>query len=298
VHRSVENRKNIRHRPRSPTNRAEVHVRHSKSFPITLAALAGFAAACGGPSAADSEARSALLPAVWTPFRAAPNPIVARAVSDARPVPLRAPVVPVAALQAVPCATGRDCPRGQGCGSDQRCHADGACNAFQANPNCPAGDICANAGNDDPDGFCTDGRGGPDPYCRSDGLGACRERCNHDGTCAFGSCVNGYCHRSDECVRDSDCSPNHVCGLPPGWEDDGYHLCLKVANPVCVPDGLGACRLPCATDVDCFDGGYCKAADGLCHASNECSTNASCPAGEICHSSAEFGGLCGPPRLP
>jgi len=198
------------------------------------------------------------------------------------------------------CTTGKDCPVLEGCGSDHFCHADGECqNTWQQGVlvgNCPGGQLCASPG-ESLDGFCTDDRGGPDPYCRSDGQGSCRALCVSDDDCGTGNHCDaaGFCHRADECATSTDCSPNHFCGLPDGWEDDGYLLCLEDPNPTCVDDGQGACRLPCASDADCFDGGGC-ASDGLCHASNECATEADCPTGQLCYASTEFGGLCGPGR--
>jgi hypothetical protein len=199
-----------------------------------------------------------------------------------------------------PCGTGRDCPLGQGCGSDARCHTDGECQAADGtNPDvgCADGMICYNAGNDVRAGFCGAPRPSANPYCRSDGLGACRSRCFQDGSCSDGgTCLAGYCHRVDECSSAADCSPNHVCALPTGWEDDGYRLCLESDDPQCTTAPDGVCRLPCRTSADCVHGGGCGV-DGFCHASNECRPAApSCPDGQICYSTPEFGGLCGPSR--
>ena len=206
---------------------------------------------------------------------------------------------PAQPLPAWSCSTGKDCPALEGCGSDGKCHVDGEChltwqNGFEVG-DCANGQLCAAPGSSLA-GFCTDDRGGPDPYCRSTGTGECRAPCASDAECGTGnSCVSGFCHRADECQSTADCSPNHVCGLPAGWEDDGYQLCLDDPNPTCVDDGHGACRLPCATDADCLDGGGC-ASDGLCHASNECAVDSDCTAGLVCYTDPEFGGLCGPPR--
>ncbi len=203
-----------------------------------------------------------------------------------------APDTPPSPGPAWACTTGKDCPAFQGCGSDGLCHLDGECTSDAA---CAAGDICYPGRPEDPAGFCAADRPASDPYCRSDGLGACRQLCHTDGTCDGGaSCVAGFCHSADECTSDADCSPNHLCA-PTEGEDYGYELCVPNPSPTCVDDGHGACRLACATDADCLDGGGCSA-DHLCHASNECAADADCTASEICYPDAEFGGLCGAPR--
>jgi hypothetical protein len=161
---------------------------------------------------------------------------------------------------------------------------------------CTGGLLCAAPTPGGTSGFCTDDRGGPDPYCRSTGTGECRSECTTDAECGTGNhCMGGFCHRAGECHVTADCSPNHLCGNPPGWDDYGYQFCLVDPAPTCAPDGHGACRLRCWTSADCLHGGGC-AADGFCHASNECQTAATCAAGELCYPDAEFGGLCGPPR--
>ena len=188
------------------------------------------------------------------------------------------------------CASGADCPVGQGC-ADGVCKADGECTA---SADCGDGRICY-SGNDDPAGICASGRPATNPYCRSDGTGACRYECNGDGTCAASgaTCSGGFCHFSTECVSNDDCSPNHVC-VP---TDAGYSWCVPDENPTCVPAPDGVCRLACEGDRDCLVGGGC-AADHFCHASNECRTADDCAPGEICYEREWFGGLCGPERRP
>lgn len=209
---------------------------------------------------------------------------------------------PAAPAPAWSCTYGKDCPAGQGCGSDGTCHVDGECHNTWgadgylhgdcANPE----DICASSGPDPLAGFCTSGRGGPDPYCRSTGTGECRSECATDEDCGTGfSCGSGYCYADDECETTADCSPNHTCGTPEGWDDYGYQRCLTDENPTCVDDGQGACRLPCDTDADCIEGGGC-AADNLCHASNECTDSSDCDPGLECYPTPTWGGLCAPPR--
>jgi hypothetical protein len=192
-------------------------------------------------------------------------------------------------LPAWACTTSLDCPAYQGCGDDGVCHIDGECS--DALP-CADGMLCYNAGNDSDAGYCASDRPMNDPYCRSDGLGACRTECLSDGTCAWGDCVDGFCHDADECVSEDDCSPSFDCTPVDGY---GYSLCAEAADPTCVDDGLGACRLPCVTDLDCIHGGGC-ADDGLCHASNECATDDDCEDPLICYADPEFGGLCGADR--
>lgn len=197
------------------------------------------------------------------------------------------------------CTTGKDCPAAQGCGSDGLCHIDGECTDSST---CGLAEICYNGRPEDPAGFCAADRPANDPYCRSDGLGACRQLCHTDGTCdGAATCVAGYCHSADECLTTADCTPNHLCQPWADFEDYGYSLCVEDPDPTCVDDGAAmgvaaACRLACAGDGDCLHGGGCEA-DGLCHASNECATDADCadPA-LICYPDPEFGGLCGPPR--
>ncbi|CAN5185979.1 hypothetical protein BH11MYX1_BH11MYX1_05390 [soil metagenome] len=204
---------------------------------------------------------------------------------------------PLAPLPAWSCTVGKDCPLGQGCASDGTCHVDGEChNAWQGEylvGDCAdASQICA-ASLDPLAGFCTDGRGGPDPYCRSTGAGECRSACATVDDCGTGAtCTGGFCHASDECHQTSDCAPNHVCGVPENWDDYGYKWCLVDQNPTCHDDGHGACRLACVSSIDCLDGGGCGA-DHLCHASNECHADADCDPGLTCLASPEFGGLCG-----
>jgi len=203
---------------------------------------------------------------------------------------------PPAPLPAWSCTTGKDCPLDQGCGSDLFCHVDGSCTlTVQADGTlagvCPGDQICAAPG-ESLQGFCTEDRGGPNPYCRSTGTGECRYECTTSDDCGTGNnCVAGFCHESDECTTTADCDPNNTCGTPAGWENDGYLVCVPNADPVCVQVG-DACRLPCANDGDCVDGGGC-AADGYCHASNECTTDADCTGTDTCQPSSEFGGLCG-----
>lgn len=211
-----------------------------------------------------------------------------------------APGQPPAPLPAWSCTVGKDCPAGQGCASDGQCHVDGEChNTWQPDGtllgDCQGGLLCIASG-PHLDGFCTEDRGGPDSYCRSTGTGECRDLCATDDDCGTGnSCVGGFCHRADECHVTADCSPNHVCGNPAGWDDYGYQFCLDDPNPTCVDDGHGACRLACWHDSDCLDGGGCGA-DGLCHASNECQHDTDCDPGLMCYPEPEWGGLCGPPR--
>jgi hypothetical protein len=202
------------------------------------------------------------------------------------------------------CTTGKDCPAHMGCSSDGKCHLDGECHLMVQGQvlvgDCTGGLTCAAPRPDGLAGFCTDDRGGgPDPYCRSTGTGQCREVCTGDADCGVGGkCNGGFCygnHGTAECTMTTDCSPNHVCGLPPNWEDDGYKLCLVDPHPTCVDDGHGACRLKCWTSADCLHGGACGS-DGLCHASNECQSAANCNPGELCYPDPEWGGLCGPPR--
>ena len=213
-----------------------------------------------------------------------------------------APGQPTAPQPAWSCTVGKDCPALEGCASDGKCHVDGECvNTWQTDGtlagNCANGLLCVASG-ENLDGFCTDDRGGPDGYCRSTGAGQCRDLCTTDDDCGVGTggtCVAGFCHAADECQTTADCSPNHTCGVPDGWDDYGYKLCLDDPNPTCIDDGHGACRLACATDADCLDGGSCGA-DQLCHASNECQTDADCDSGLSCIADPEFGGLCGPTR--
>jgi hypothetical protein len=213
-----------------------------------------------------------------------------------------APGQPAAPLPAWSCSVGKDCPALEGCASDGKCHVDGECqNTWQPDGtlagNCTgAGQICASSG-ENLDGYCTDGRGGPDPYCRSTGSGECRDECTVNDDCGIGgTCQAGFCHRPDECQTSADCTPNHFCGNPAGWDDYGYQFCIEDPSPTCVDDGHGACRLPCSVDTDCLDGGSCAAADHLCHASNECASDTDCATGQSCISDPEFGGLCGVPR--
>ena len=206
---------------------------------------------------------------------------------------------PLAPLPAWSCTVGKDCPANEGCASDGKCHVDGECHLTWQNGeevgDCTGGLMCAASGQSLA-GYCTSGRGGPDPYCRSTGAGECRDLCTVNDDCGTGNaCVAGYCHRSDECHVTADCSPNHLCSNPPNWDDYGYQFCLVNPNPTCIPDGQGACRLACATSHDCLDGGAC-APDHLCRASNECHVDPDCDLGLLCYADAEFGGLCGPPR--
>jgi hypothetical protein len=213
-----------------------------------------------------------------------------------------APGQPVEPLPAWSCTTGKDCPAHEGCSDDGKCHSDGECHlTWQAGylvGDCAAEAVCAAPTPAGLAGFCSDERpGGPNPYCRSTGTGACRTVCNVAADCGTGaSCVGGFCHADNECNATADCSPNHLCGLPAGWEDDGYKLCLNDPNPSCVSDGHGACRLACWTSADCLHGGACGS-DHLCHASNECHVDSDCSdPGLICYPDPEWGGLCGPPR--
>jgi hypothetical protein len=207
---------------------------------------------------------------------------------------------PVEPLPAWSCTTGKDCPAHEGCSSDGKCHTDGECHlTWQSGllvGDCSGGLLCAAPTPGGLAGFCSDDRGGPDPYCRSTGTGACRTVCTTAADCWNGaSCDAGFCHWQNECATTADCSPNHLCGVPSGSEDDGIQVCQTDPSPTCMPDGHGACRLRCWTTADCLDGGTC-ASDGLCHAPNECHVDSDCDPGQLCYSSPEFGGLCGPPR--
>jgi hypothetical protein len=188
------------------------------------------------------------------------------------------------------CQLGKDCPLGQGCGSDNLCHVDGDCSN---NLPCANGQLCYNAGNDSDRGFCADARPSHDPYCRSDGQGACRNECDQNNSCGDGAtCKNGFCHANDECAAAGDCAVNQICAPVSDSEDYGYSECANNPNPMCVDDGHGACRLQCNADTDCIDGGGCGA-DKLCHASNECAQDTDCPQGQKCYADPEWGGLCG-----
>lgn len=212
-----------------------------------------------------------------------------------------APGAPTQPLPAWACQLGQECPLGQGCASDGFCHVDGECHTMidpQGNTvsDCPGGLLCFTAGPIVGPGICSDDRAlGPNPNCRSDGEGACRTHCAVDTDCGiYATCDGGYCHLDDECVVDADCSLNHVC-VDQVEFDSGYDLCEADEDPTCVDDPEGVCRLRCAADRDCINGGGC-AADGFCHASNECHTGADCPAGQLCYPVPQWGGLCGPPR--
>ncbi len=188
------------------------------------------------------------------------------------------------------CESGADCPIGQGCGSDGLCHEDGECNA---DADCPEGQLCYNAGNDDPAGFCADERPATNPYCRSDGAGACRYECNLDDSCGTGaSCSDGLCYFDDECENEADCTPNHLC--EPMF-DYGFNVCTEDPDPSCVEAPDGVCRLECQSDLDCVAGGGCDD-DNFCHASNECTSDDDCAPGELCYEVELFGGLCGADR--
>ncbi len=189
------------------------------------------------------------------------------------------------------CTSGSDCPVGQGCGSDGLCHIDGECSS---SADCSGSDICYNAGNDDPAGFCASDRPAVNPYCRADGQGACRYECYQDGSCAAGStCVAGFCHWDDECADVNDCTPNHLC--EPLF-DHNVNTCTEDPDPSCVNAPDGVCRLACASTQDCLAGGTCET-DNYCHADNECTTPADCTvAGETCLPREFFGGLCGVDR--
>jgi hypothetical protein len=206
---------------------------------------------------------------------------------------------PSQAQPAWACSTGKDCPRGQGCSSDKVCHVDGECLAADGiNPDqgCPAGLLCYNAGNDTRPGFCGAPRPSSDPYCRSDGQGACRVECESDGTCLLGgTCVGGFCHPADECGPGGTCSLSFVCQPTTSGEDFGYSTCVENPNVTCVSDPAGVCRLRCQNTKDCVWGGECQS-DGFCHASNECNTDSDCPNGESCYPVQGFSGICGAPR--
>lgn len=189
------------------------------------------------------------------------------------------------------CSTGADCPVGQGCGSDGLCHIDGECTSPGQ---CAGTDICYNAGNDDPAGFCASDRPAANPYCRADGTGACRYECYLDGSCGLGmTCSSGFCYWDDECTTTSDCTPNHLC--EPLF-DHNVSTCVEDPSPTCVDAPDGVCRLACDGTSDCLVGGTCEP-DGFCHASNECVSPADCTVpGETCLPREFFGGLCGPDR--
>ncbi len=192
-----------------------------------------------------------------------------------------------------PCASGKDCALGEGC-ADGTCRADGECQIDPSDysDNCPDGQLCYSGSSDGLEGICASERPGINPYCRSDGMGACRSECASDGSCWAGaSCVDGFCHWDDECAITEDCSPNHECIA---YFDQGFSVCSAVEEPACVDVG-GVCRYPCESNNDCYVGGGCEA-DGYCHASNECAADADCPAGQDCWADEHFGGLCGPPR--
>jgi hypothetical protein len=190
------------------------------------------------------------------------------------------------------CSVGLDCPAGQGCGNDGLCHEDGECTGLGVG--CADGQLCYTPTPAHTEGICSSERPGADPYCRSDGEGACRYECYPDGSCAVGwwTCVDGFCRDEAECASSDDCGPNHVCVENVGY---GYSLCEPEEDPDCVDDGTGVCRWECVVDADCTIGGGC-AADGFCHGSNECAADADCPPGESCHADAHFGGLCGVPH--
>jgi hypothetical protein len=187
-----------------------------------------------------------------------------------------------------PCTSGADCPIGQGC-ADGVCKEDGECTT---DADCGAGALCYSS-NDEPGGICASDRPATNPYCRSDGMGACRSECNSDDTCFTGAtCVADLCYWDDECVTADDCTPNHLCEP---YFDAGFSVCVVDEDPDCVDDGTGVCRLACVTSADCVKGGGCEA-DGFCHASNECATDADCDPGLLCWAAEYFGGLCGPER--
>ena len=191
------------------------------------------------------------------------------------------------------CTSGKDCPLGQGCADDGLCHNDGECandSDCTSGHHCYEGQIASGAG------ICSSERPSADPYCRSDGHGACRSKCTSSPECGLtNSCVGGYCHLSDECVTAADCGPNDVCSPRTDDPQYGFNECVPAANPTCVNDPAGVCRLRCQSSDDCHNGGGCSA-DHFCHASNECHVNTDCTTGLICYPDTQFGGLCGPTR--
>jgi len=187
------------------------------------------------------------------------------------------------------CVGGQDCPLGQGCASDGFCHVDGEC---ASDGDCAAGQLCYKSA-DSATGICDGARPATNPYCRSDAQGACRSLCYSDGTCGSGlSCVGDFCHWDDECISDSDCSPNHLCG---SYFEQGFSTCSPDPDPQCVVAPDGACRWACWNSSDCILGGGCEP-DGFCHGSNECDNISDCDPGLECIPDAHFGALCGPPR--
>ena len=192
-----------------------------------------------------------------------------------------------------PCASGKECPIGQGCGDDGACHVDGEC---ATDSDCASTQICYPSDPSIAAGFCGSTRPATDPYCRSDGEGACRSTCSDDNDCGTGlSCVSGFCHWLDECTVDSDCTPNHTCQPRLGLDDYGYSECTAVDDPTCTPQPDGTCRFACESDEDCLVGGGCGP-DHLCHASNECKADADCTSPLVCYPHENFGGLCGADR--
>src|SRR5262245_22456203 len=101
------------------------------------------------------------------------------------------PGEPPSPLPAWACTAGAQCPEGQGCASDGLCHVDGKCtlhwtpDGYLESDDCGADEICAASGAS-LEGFCSDERNGPDPYCRADGDGACRTECAGDEECGTG----------------------------------------------------------------------------------------------------------------
>lgn len=217
-----------------------------------------------------------------------------------------APTLPPQGLPAAACTDGKDCPLGQGCGDDGLCHVDGECllawdcssgECYLESDDCAPGSVCSSGSPAGTKGFCATGRGGTSPYCRSDGLGACRGFCTVDDECWQGTCnTEGFCVGNAECQSNSDCGPGQECAPQgQGYTDYGISLCETASSNPCVNDPNGVCRTPCTTDLQCIDGGGCEA-DNLCHASNECDAQGDCPVDQICYASTHFGGLCGPPR--
>ena len=186
------------------------------------------------------------------------------------------------------CSNSHDCPHGLAC-INGKCQIIPSSNVCGTDYDCPHDKRCL--GEDCVPKYCwNDDVCGPGYTCHK---GMCitigTRRCRNKRECkTMEHCINGrctdFCNVHEDCrTLDGVCVKNR-CTRPPSCEIGGETPCvegLECKKGKCIETQVA---IPCATDLDCDSGFYCKTDsvgfNGIC--SNACKYHHDCPIESIC----------------